>query len=94
MKRLLRPGGTLGYVEHVAVEPDEPYRFLEWQQEVLNPLQQAVADNCHLHRYTPEAIQSVFTSADSSSLQQERFLVDNMWPVSCQCCGVIQKNAV
>ena len=26
-------------------------------------------------------------------LEQERFFVDNMWPVSCQCCGVIQKKS-
>jgi SAM-dependent methyltransferase len=98
IKRLVRPdGGTFGYVEHVAVNKEEPYRFLEAQQTVLDPLQHAVADNCHLHRYTEQAIDAVFglqpASNSSTLLQHERFLVDNMWPVSCQSCGVIQRIA-
>ena len=65
MKRLVRPnGGTFGYVEHVAVDPDEPYRLLELQQTVLDPLQQIVADNCHLHRYTEQTISDVFLQGD------------------------------
>jgi ubiquinone/menaquinone biosynthesis C-methylase UbiE len=91
IQRTLRPtGGTLAYVEHVAVNPDEPYRFLEWQQQVLDPIQQVVADNCHLHRYTQDSIAQVFGS-HSRVLHEERFMVDGMWPVSCQCCGVIQR---
>jgi SAM-dependent methyltransferase len=93
IKRLTRPsGGTLAYVEHVAVNPEEPYRFLEWQQEFFDPLQQRLADNCHLHRYTDDIIANVF-EIDSGSgvrLQHERFLVNDMWPVSCQCSGVIK----
>jgi SAM-dependent methyltransferase len=99
MKRLLRPdGGTLGYIEHVAVDEQEPYKFLETQQKILDPLQQAVAHNCHLHRYTEQAIDTTFGSQagephkSSGRLQHERFIVDSMWPVSCQCCGVIQRT--
>jgi SAM-dependent methyltransferase len=99
MKRLLRPdGGTLGYVEHVAVDEQESYKFLEGQQKILDPLQQAVAHNCHLHRYTEKAIDTTFGSQSgephksSERLQHERFIVDSMWPVSCQCCGVIQRT--
>jgi ubiquinone/menaquinone biosynthesis C-methylase UbiE len=98
IKRLLRKdGGTFGYVEHVAVNPGEPYRFLDLQQQVLDPLQQTVADNCHLHRFTEDNIAKVFDvegdRAMSSRLFNERFIVDNMWPVSCQSCGVIQRKA-
>ena len=98
MKRLVRPnGGTFGYVEHVAVDSEEPYRFLEWQQEFFDPLQRKLADNCHLHRYTENAINKIFTADDESALgvrlQCERFLVDDMWPVTCQASGVIQMNA-
>lgn len=99
MKRLLRPdGGTLGYVEHVAVDEQESYKFLEAQQKILDPLQQAVAHNCHLHRYTEQAIDTTFgsqageTRKHSERLQHERFIVDSMWPVSCQCCGVVQRT--
>lgn len=103
MKRVVRPnGGTFGYVEHVAVEPTEPYRFLEWQQQALDPLQQLLAENCHLHRYTEQSINNVFGVSSASphpkngaqtsrSLQRERFLVKDMWPVTCQTCGVIQR---
>lgn len=93
--RLVRPnGGTFGYVEHVAVEMDEPYKLLEVQQQLFDPLQQLVADNCHLHRNTDSNIAERFSIQDrqqSSRIHHERFLVNGMWPVSCQCCGVIQK---
>jgi SAM-dependent methyltransferase len=94
MKRLIRAtGGAFGYVEHVAVNPDEPYRWLEWQQETLDPLQQLVADNCHLHRYTQQTIHDVFATGDTSAiLHEERFLVDRMWPVTSQSCGVIRRQ--
>jgi ubiquinone/menaquinone biosynthesis C-methylase UbiE len=95
IKRLLRPdGGVFGYVEHTAVLPEEPYRLLEIQQKVFDPLQQAVADNCHLHRYTDSNIMEVFGREGSSVLRSERFMVDGMWPVSCQSCGVIQRIQV
>ncbi|GAX16708.1 hypothetical protein FisN_21Hh149 [Fistulifera solaris] len=92
MKRLLRPqGGTLGYVEHVATEPGDGKPFFGVQQQLLDPLQKVVADNCHLHRYTAQTIHVAFPS--SRTLYEERFFVDEMWPVSCQCCGVIQTMA-
>lgn len=92
IRSLLKPeGGCLGYVEHVAVNGNEPFRFLEWQQETLDPIQQALADNCHLHRYTEDTIASVFEG--DSQIAEERFLVDAMWPVTCQSCGVIQRNS-
>ena len=86
-------GGTLGYIEHVAVNPSEPYTFLEWQQQLLDPLQQALVDNCHLHRYTEGTITSVFgvDQQRAKVIAEERFLVDSMWPVTCQACGVLQR---
>jgi len=95
IQRLLRPaGGTLGYVEHVAVnENDESHRFLKFQQTLLDPLQQRLADNCHLHRSSEATIAAVMgvESKKTRVLEQERFYVDNMWPVSCQSCGVLQR---
>jgi SAM-dependent methyltransferase len=100
IKRLVRPtGGTFGYVEHVAVNPDEPYQILDWQQKLLDPFQQAVAENCHLHRFTDDTVSNIFGiddtqgSASATRLFSERFLVKDMWPVSCQCCGVVQRIA-
>jgi SAM-dependent methyltransferase len=93
MKRLLNPaGGTLGYVEHVAVDKDDRnHRFLEWQQVLLDPLQQRLANNCHLHRHTEASIASVLDEKRTRIVSRERFFVNNMWPVSCQCSGVIQR---
>jgi SAM-dependent methyltransferase len=96
IKSLLRPnGGTLGFVEHVAVQDNEPFRSLDWQQRSLDPLQQLVAHNCHLHRYTETTIGTIFGVETHQSVQllNERFLVNDMWPVSCQCCGVIRRNS-
>lgn len=97
MNRLLRPaGGALGFVEHVAVDPTVDGNDLQWleQQQVwLDPFQQRVADNCHLHRYTQETLQQGL-SANTALLTQERFVVNAMWPVSMQACGVFQKQIV
>ena len=93
LKRLLRPnGGTFGYVEHVAVNPNEEDRsFLELQQVWLDPFQQRLADNCHLHRYTEDTIQMIF-GGNSHLIENERFFVDSMWPVSCQARGIVQRS--
>ena len=50
--RVLRPGGGLVYLEHVA--SDDPSR-LAWQQRV-EPLWKRIAGNCHLTRRTGEAL--------------------------------------
>lgn len=99
IKRLLNPkGGSYGYIEHVAVnlenENEKDLAFLEWQQEILDPLQQALAHNCHLHRYTDSVIYDVLVddryNKNVKVIQSERFQVRDMWPVSCQSRGVIQ----
>ena len=86
-------GGTFGFIEHVAVnlenENEKDLAFLDWQQQKLDPLQQALAHNCHLHRSTDKEIESVFGD-QARWLQMERFQVKDMWPVSCQSRGVIQ----
>ena len=53
VRRVLRPGGTLLYLEHVAAD-DRPDR-LAWQRR-LEPLWSRVSGNCHLTRRTGEAI--------------------------------------
>jgi ubiquinone/menaquinone biosynthesis C-methylase UbiE len=94
MQRLLRSDcGTLGYVEHVAVDPnDQQHQFLSHQQQVLDPLQQLVVDNCHLHRNTEQTLDTVleWSHKPYRTLARERYYVDDMWPVSCQASGVIQ----
>ena len=49
MRRVLRPGGRLHFVEH-GLAPDESVRV--WQRR-LNGIQQRVAGGCHLNRDIP-----------------------------------------
>lgn len=51
--RVLKPGGRLVFLEHVAAE-DRPTR-LKWQQRV-EPIWKRLAGNCHLTRHTAQAI--------------------------------------
>ena len=53
LRRVLRPGGRLVFIEHVAAE-DRPRR-LTWQRR-LEPLWKRLAGNCHLTRRTEDAI--------------------------------------
>jgi ubiquinone/menaquinone biosynthesis C-methylase UbiE len=95
IKRLLNASGCYGFVEHVAVdlenENEKSKSFLEFQQRAFDPLQQAVAHNCHLHRQTDQVISGVF-EASAEFLERERFFVESMWPVSCQCSGILKMN--
>jgi SAM-dependent methyltransferase len=52
LHRVLRPGGALLYLEHVAAE--DPGR-LRWQRR-LEPVWRQLAGNCHLTRHTHDAI--------------------------------------
>jgi ubiquinone/menaquinone biosynthesis C-methylase UbiE len=55
MRRVLRPGGRLVFLEHVAAE-DDPGR-LRWQRR-LEPTWRWFAGNCHLTRRTQESIEA------------------------------------
>lgn len=62
MRRVLRPGGKLHYLEHVAAR-DNPSR-LRWQRRV-EPIWRIVADNCHVTRDTATTIREAgFEVAD------------------------------
>jgi ubiquinone/menaquinone biosynthesis C-methylase UbiE len=54
MRRVLRDGGRIVFLEHVA--SDEPARYA-WQRRI-EPLWKRVAGNCHLTRRTAEALEA------------------------------------
>jgi SAM-dependent methyltransferase len=59
--RVLRPGGRLVFIEHVAAEAN-PAR-LRWQR-LMEPLWRRLAGNCHLTRRTDEALVAAGFSID------------------------------
>lgn len=68
--RLLRPGGTLFFIEHVTAK-DNP-RIARWQK-VITPLWKFMCGGCHLTRDTAEAIRQTGFQTD----QLERVTVQN-----------------
>jgi ubiquinone/menaquinone biosynthesis C-methylase UbiE len=53
LRRVLRPGGSLVFLEHVRSPSAKRARW----QDRFTPLQRRVADGCHLNRDTPAAIE-------------------------------------
>ncbi|KAL6547084.1 hypothetical protein OROMI_022805 [Orobanche minor] len=62
IRRVLKPGGFYIFVEHVAAKDGTILGFV---QRILDPLQQTVADGCHLTRHTADNIARIgFASVD------------------------------
>jgi ubiquinone/menaquinone biosynthesis C-methylase UbiE len=72
--RVLKPGGCLVFLEHVAAE-DRPRR-LKWQQRV-EPIWKRFAGNCHLTRRTAAAIQA----AGFAIVDIKRESMRKAWPL-------------
>mmetsp|Transcript_1104 Transcript_1104/g.3227 ORF Transcript_1104/g.3227 Transcript_1104/m.3227 type:complete len:184 (-) Transcript_1104:32-583(-) len=86
--RVLKPGGRYGFVEHVAAPEGT---WLDRQQRLLDPLQQRVAHNCHLHRDIDDML---LASAGPGRpfrevLRCARYVDEDMWPISQQVSGVL-----
>lgn len=57
MYRVLRPGGSLLFIEHVAASASSRPRRLTWQRRI-EPVWRRLVGNCHLTRRTEEAIEA------------------------------------
>ncbi|KAJ9187466.1 hypothetical protein P3X46_002921 [Hevea brasiliensis] len=84
VKRVLRPGGLYLFVEHVAAKDGTLLRFL---QNILDPLQQTVADGCHLTRETGKKI----NEAGFSGVELSTAFLSNAAFVNPQVYGIASK---
>ena len=92
VRRVLRPGGRFGFVEHVVVRAEDERPLLAASQSLLDPLQQVLAHGCHLTRDSPALIVDAFEREGGGKvLRMERRVEDAMWPVSQIAAGVVQK---
>jgi ubiquinone/menaquinone biosynthesis C-methylase UbiE len=73
IKRVLRPGGRLLFLEHVAADdrPSRPTRLLAWQRR-LEPLWVHVSGHCHLTRRTGEAIRAAGFTVEQETRESMR----------------------
>ncbi|CAM9816962.1 unnamed protein product [Laminaria digitata] len=97
VSRVLRPGGKFLFVEHIHAQEEGLSIFgLRQQQDLLDPLQQQVADGCHLTRETDRLVKNAVGGPSESRLFSrvesiETVRVNGMWPVSEQVFGVVVK---
>ncbi|PIN13764.1 putative methyltransferase [Handroanthus impetiginosus] len=81
VKRVLKPGGFYVFVEHVAAKDGTILRFV---QGILDPLQQTVADGCHLTRKTATNI----AEAGFASLDVNEVVLSTASFVNPHVCGI------
>jgi SAM-dependent methyltransferase len=82
IRRVLKPGGSLLFIEHVLSEDDASLRA---QQLALDGLQAKLADGCHLNRRTLATIQNAgFRDLESV----ERFTLPGFGLISSQIAGL------
>jgi ubiquinone/menaquinone biosynthesis C-methylase UbiE len=85
--RVLKQGGSLLVIEHVRAGPNE--RLLALGQDLLNPLQRALADGCNLNRDT---LARITESGLFSTQGVERFSVPNLGVLSPHIAGILKKK--
>ncbi|KAL5981267.1 hypothetical protein ACLOJK_029188 [Asimina triloba] len=84
VKRVLKPGGLYMFVEHVAANDGMPLRFV---QNIVDPLQQIIADGCHLTRDTGVEI----LKAGFSDATVKKVVLSSTYLISSHIYGVARK---
>ncbi|CAN1313743.1 Putative methyltransferase-like protein 7A [Linum perenne] len=87
VKRVLKPGGVYIFVEHVAAKDGTAQRLL---QNVFDPLQQTLADGCHLARQTGNRISKAgfsFLYIDSAHLSSALFINPHVYGMATKPHG-------
>ncbi|BDA44180.1 Methyltransferase-like protein 7B [Coccomyxa sp. Obi] len=82
LHRVLKPGGKLLFLEHVAAGQERP--LLRLSQTLLNPLQRALADGCNLIRDPLESIRS-----ERFEMEEERhFFIPSLGLIGPHVSGI------
>lgn len=79
---MLKPGGSLFFLEHIAA--DSSRVLLRSAQQILTPVQQLLADGCHLNRNPLKSLQD----AGFDSIDYQYFDVPGMSVIAPHISGV------
>ncbi len=86
IRRVLRPGGTFRFVEHIAARPASPRR---WLQAAITRPWAWIFEGCQLCRHTGERIESAgFTSVQ---IRKQRLRLSVFLPVNSSIHGIATK---
>ena len=86
VRRVLRPGGTFRFVEHVAAHPATPRRWIQW---ALATPGSWIYEGCQLGRDTGRLIEAAgFTRTD---IERRRFRQSLFFPVNSAISGTATK---
>ena len=80
--RVLKPGGKLFFLEHVYAPEDR--KLLQFGQKLLNPLQELLADGCHLTRDPLSVVQR----SGFQSVEARRFDVPGLGVLGPHVSGI------
>lgn len=82
MRRVLKPEGKVYFLEHIFASEDK--KLIQFGQKILNPVQQLLADGCHLTRNPLKA----FQMAGFENLQTQTFQVPGLGVLSPHISGI------
>lgn len=88
ISRVLRKGGIFISVEHILSHDSSALAF---QQTLLDPLQQKLADGCHLTRQTDELFRKSVPTLFTKLEQLEYIDLPGQWPISSQIFAALRK---
>ena len=88
ISRVLKKNGYFICIEHILGEHNS---LLELQHKTLDPLQQALADGCHLTRQTDVLLESSVPALFSEMSQLKYLELSGQWPISRQIVAALRK---
>lgn len=89
--RVLKPDGRLFFIEHVIADPSRP--IFRAVQNLLNPLQVALSDGCHLNRDTARILQETREPGFSEIKYDEFDIGGVLNPIRPHIAGYARKES-